>query len=61
MLDKYTFEEFVKVERYRLSLGLGDCVLEPMPLGRGENGIVYKARINDTVVALKFFIGDEIV
>lgn len=59
MLDKYTFEEFVKAERYRLSLGLGDCILEPMPLGRGENGIVYKARINDTVVALKFFIGDD--
>ncbi|RHJ90293.1 protein kinase domain-containing protein [Parabacteroides bouchesdurhonensis] len=59
MNNRYVFEEFVKAEKYRLSLGLGDFVLEPMPLGCGENGIVYKARLNDAEVALKFFLFGE--
>lgn len=58
MNDLHAFEDYIKAEKYRLSLGLGIFALDAVPLGSGMNGVVYKARLNDADVALKFFIFD---
>ena len=61
MDDKQLFFEFLELEKYRISLSLGECLLDSRPLGRGETGIVFKARMNGKDVALKFFLfrGDD--
>lgn len=59
MNDLCAFEDYIKAEKYRLSLGLGIFALDSVPLGSGMNGVVYKARLNDADVALKFFIFDR--
>ena len=56
--DNY-FEDFLKAKDYKLSLCLGEFVLELMPLGSGKNSIVYKAKLNDKEVALKFIIRND--
>lgn len=55
------FLEFLEDEKRRISLSLGECLLETNPLGRTETGIVFKARMNGKDVALKFFLfrGDD--
>ena len=61
MDDKQLFFEFLELEKYRISLSLGECLLDSRPLGRGETGIVFKARMNGKDKALKFFLfrGDD--
>ena len=61
MDDKQLFFEFLELEKYRISLSLGECLLDSRPLGRGETGIVFKARMNGKDIALKFFLfrGDD--
>lgn len=56
-----SFEDFLKAKSYRLTLSLGDFIVEPIPLGNGTNGVVYKARLNERDVALKFVFGNESV
>ena len=54
------FEDFLKAKDYNLALDLGEFIVEPTPLGRSMNSIVYKAKLNDKEVALKFLIGNGI-
>lgn len=61
MDEKQFFFEFLEFEKRRLSLSLGECQLDSKPLGRSDTGIVFKARMNGSDVALKFFLynGDD--
>lgn len=59
MNDLHALEDYLKAEKYQLSLGLGVFLLESAPLGSGASSVVYKAWLNDADVALKFFIFDD--
>lgn len=53
---KQLFTEFLKGEKHRISLTLGECRLNSDPLSMSETSLVYKARLNGHDVALKFFL-----
>lgn len=53
-----TFDKHLQINKYKLTLNLGDCHLASTPLGSGANGVVYTARLHDTEVAIKFFLSD---
>lgn len=56
MNEKQLFTEFLKAEKHRISLTLGECRLDSEPLSRSEASLVYKARMNGHDIALKFFL-----
>lgn len=56
MDEKQLFLDSLKTERHRLSLSLGDCLLDAKPLGWSDAAIVFKARMNNREVALKFYL-----
>ena len=62
MGTKYILREFLKAGRFRLSLALGDFLLDENPLGESENGLVFKARAGSEAVTLKFYLpeGDSL-
>lgn len=56
MDEKQIFLDFLKTEKHRLSLSLGECLLDAAPLGGSDAAVVFKARMNKREVALKFFL-----
>lgn len=56
MDEKQLFLDFLKTEKHRLSLSLGECILDTVPLGGSDAAVVFKARVNNKEVALKFFL-----
>lgn len=56
MGEKQIFLEFLKNEKHRLSLSLGECLLDANPLGMSRTSVVFKARMNGKDIALKFFL-----
>lgn len=54
MNGEQVFDEYIKAEKYRISLSLGECRLDPAPVVKGNQGVMYKARLNGYPVALKF-------
>lgn len=56
MSIKRIFLDFLQTGNTRISISLGECLLEAIPLGEGEGSFVFKASLNGTDVALKFFL-----
>ena len=49
----------IKKTKSKITLSLGEFVIQNPPLGQGGNGIVYEATINGKSVALKFLLTDS--
>lgn len=57
-ISKEELEEFFKSINNSLSLSLGSCqILEQ--IGKGGNGVVYRAKLFDKVIALKFLLSKD--
>lgn len=51
--------EYIKSENFRISFALGTCLLDPHPLGIGQQALVYKGRLNGFPLVVKFFPGSN--
>jgi hypothetical protein len=49
-MEKERLDRYLKLEKYKITLSLGDFVLTTQPIGQGGNGVVYEAKINAQIL-----------
>jgi len=49
---------YLKSNKYKITLSVGEIQLLKKPIGQGGNGIVYEGKINNKIIAIKFLVTD---
>lgn len=58
IMIKTIFSEYIKTNQNKISLSIGEvCLIDK--IGEGGNGIVYKCRVQDNDIAIKFLLSDS--